>query len=312
MLNKLKIYISGSTGMVGKNIIDNLDKTKFDILTTKSNEVNLLNYEEIKNYLYFNKPDFIVHCAGKVGGIQANIKDSYGFFTDNILMGINLVKSAKENEIKNFLNLSSSCSYPPSAPNPLKEDSVFDGKLEPTNEGYAIAKASITKMCEFLTRQFEGYNYKTIIPCNLYGRYDKFGEHNSHMLPAVIKKLHHAKLNKIKTVDIWGDGESRREFMYAGDFAQIVVKIIERFEEIPTIMNVGLGYDYSVNEYYNAVAKIIDFKGEFTHDLTKPSGMKQKLLDISLQKSLGLEYSHSLENGIQKTYEYYLNEYKGE
>ncbi len=294
--------------MVGRNILQNLEEDGFEILKTRSSELNLLHYDEIKNYLNENKPDFVIHCAGKVGGIQANIKDSYGFFTENMLMGINLVKAAKEAEIKNLLNLSSSCSYPPKCENPLKEEYVFDGKLEPTNEGYAIAKASITKMCEFVTRQFNGYNYKTIIPCNLYGRYDKFGENNSHMIPAVIKKLHLAKENNINVVEIWGSGNARREFMYAGDLAQMVNYIVKNFEKMPPVLNVGLGYDYTVNEYYEIIAKIVGFNGTFVHDTAKPEGMKQKLLDITKQKEFGLKSIYSIEEGIKETYKYYLEE----
>lgn len=304
----MKIYISGTYGMVGRNILQNLEEDGFEILKTRSSELNLLHYDEIKNYLNENKPDFVIHCAGKVGGIQANIKDSYGFFTENMLMGINLVKAAKEAEIKNLLNLSSSCSYPPKCENPLKEEYVFDGKLEPTNEGYAIAKASITKMCEFVTRQFNGYNYKTIIPCNLYGRYDKFGENNSHMIPAVIKKLHLAKENNINVVEIWGSGNARREFMYAGDLAQMVNYIVKNFEKMPPVLNVGLGYDYTVNEYYEIIAKIVGFNGTFVHDTAKPEGMKQKLLDITKQKEFGLKSIYSIEEGIKETYKYYLEE----
>ena len=294
--------------MVGRNILQNLEEDGFEILKTRSSELNLLHYDEIKNYLNENKPDFVIHCAGKVGGIQANIKDSYGFFTENMLMGINLVKAAKEAEIKNLLNLSSSCSYPPKCENPLKEEYVFDGKPEPTNEGYAIAKASITKMCEFVTRQFNGYNYKTIIPCNLYGRYDKFGENNSHMIPAVIKKLHLAKENNINVVEIWGSGNARREFMYAGDLAQMVNYIVKNFEKMPPVLNVGLGYDYTVNEYYEIIAKIVGFNGTFVHDTAKPEGMKQKLLDITKQKEFGLKSIYSIEEGIKETYKYYLEE----
>ena len=296
----MKIYISGAYGMVGRNILQNLEEDGFEILKTRSSELNLLHYDEIKNYLNENKPDFVIHCAGKVGGIQANIKDSYGFFTENMLMGINLVKAAKEAEIKNLLNLSSSCSYPPKCENPLKEEYVFDGKLEPTNEGYAIAKASITKMCEFVTRQFNGYNYKTIIPCNLYGRYDKFGENNSHMIPAVIKKLHLAKENNINVVEIWGSGNARREFMYAGDLAQMVNYIVKNFEKMPPVLNVGLGYDYTVNEYYEIIAKIVGFNGTFVHDTAKPEGMKQKLLDITKQKEFGRSEEHTSELQSQR------------
>ena len=238
--------------------------------------------------------------------------DPYGFYTQNAVMGINLVRAAKENGIRNFLNLSSSCFYPCGAVNPLKEDVILTGAFENTNEGYGLAKASILRMCEYLTNQFEGFNYKTLIPCNLYGRYDKFSPQKSHLIPAIIRKVADAKKNGIKTIDIWGDGESRREFMYAGDFAQIVPQVLSKFDEIPNVMNIGLGHDFTINEYYQMIAKVIGVDVEFTHDLTKPSGMRQKLLDISKQKSFGFESKFSLEEGIRKTYEYYVNEYKGE
>lgn len=313
MFNKnLKIYVTGGSGLVGRNLIENSHLSKCNIIAPAHSELDLLNYDNVYTFVNKEKPDLIIHTAGQVGGIAANMADPYGFFSNNIIMGVNIVKAAKETGVKNLLNLSSSCSYPCNAINPLSEDMVLTGSFEKTNEGYAIAKTAILRMCEYLTNQFEGYHYKTLIPCNLYGRYDKFSPKNSHLIPAIIRKLVDAKKNNISIVDIWGDGESRREFMYAGDFAEIVVKIIEQLEEMPITMNIGLGYDYTINEYYDKVAKVVGFKGKFIHDLTKPSGMKQKLLDISLQKSLGLDYNHSLENGIKKTYEYYLNEYRGE
>ena len=303
---KERVYISGSTGMVGRNIIENLDTERFEIIAPHSVDLNLINYESIKRFLQKVQPDYVVHCAGKVGGIQANVKDSYGFFTENILMGINIVKACVETGIRNFLNLSSSCSYPYNAPIPFREDYVFSGKLEPTNEGYAIAKAAILKMCEFVTKQFEELSYKTIVPCNLYGKYDKFGREISHMIPAVIKKLHFAKENNIKNVEIWGAGTARREFMFATDLAIMVNKILNNFKILPPVMNVGLGYDYTINEYYETIAKVIGYKGGFFHDLTKPAGMERKLLDVSLQKSYGFEAIYSLEEGIRETYKYYL------
>lgn len=307
-----KVYISGSSGMVGRNIIEKLNLQKFEIITSNSSELNLLDYNAVKCFLKSVSPDYIVHCAGKVGGIQANIKDSYGFFVENMYMGLNLISAAKEAGVKNFLNISSSCSYPYNAPNPLSEDLVFAGKLEPTNEGYAIAKASLTRLCEFVSRQFAEYNYKTIIPCNLYGKYDKFDDSNSHMIPAVIKKIHNAKANGIKQIEIWGDGLARREFMFVSDLAIMVNKILSDFENMPNTMNVGLGYDYTINEYYEIIAKVIGYKGEFIHDLSKPAGMKQKLLDIKKQLSYGLKAQFSLEEGIRQTYDYYLINYKGE
>ena len=303
---KTKIYISGGSGLVGKNIIENLDNSKYEILHPSSSELNLLNTDAVKEFFKHNKPDIVIHCAGKVGGIQANMINQFDYFTENILMGLNVVKSAKEAGVRRFLNLSSSCAYPAKAPNPLTEDLIFTGKFEKTNEGYAIAKTAILKMCSFITSQFDGFFYKTIIPCNLYGKYDKFGESNSHMIPAVIKKLYFAKINKLESVEIWGTGKSRREEMFASDFAIIISEILDRFDEMPNIMNIGSGCDYSINDYYKIIAKVIGYNGKFTHDLTKPEGMQQKLMDVSKQKSLGLKLKYSLEEGIKETYEYFL------
>ncbi len=313
MLNTFKkIYITGGSGLVGRNLRENETLAKSVIVAPTHAELDLTDYNAVYSFIKDEKPDLIIHTAGLVGGIAANMADPYGFFTNNALMGINLVRAAKELGVKNFLNLSSSCFYPCGAVNPLKEDVILTGAFEKTNEGYGLAKASILKMCQYVTEQFEGYNYKTIIPCNLYGRYDKFSPQKSHLIPAIIRKVAEAKKNGDKTIEIWGDGESRREFMYAGDFAQIVPQVLENFDEIPTVMNIGLGHDYTINEYYQMIAKVIGVDVEFTHDLTKPSGMRQKLLDISKQKGFGFESKFSLEDGIRKTYEYYINEYKGE
>lgn len=313
MLNKFKkIYITGGTGLVGSNIIENEKIKDCTVIAPRHCELDLLNFEAVKNFIQKEKPDLIIHTAGQVGGIQANVKDPYGFFTNNTVMGLNVVRSAKEVGIKNLLNLSSSCSYPCNILTAMSEDMILTGPFEPTNEGYAIAKTVVLRMCEYITKQFEGFHYKTLIPCNLYGRHDKFSPKNSHLIPSVIRKLHEAKVNHINEVDIWGDGLSRREFMYAGDFAEIVVEVIQNFEKIPATLNIGLGYDYSINEYYEAVAKVVGYNGKFTHDLTKPSGIKQKLLDISKQKKLGFKNKYTLEEGIAKTYDYFLNEYKGE
>ena len=305
----MKIYITGSSGLVGKNLQENSFFSKQNLLTPASKDLNLLIYDDVLKFIKANKPDIIIHTAGKVGGIQANIHAPYDFFLENIQMGINLVRAAKETGIKIFLNLSSSCSYPCCIENPLREDMVFAGSMEPTNEGYAIAKASILRMCEYVNKQFSDYSYKTIIPCNLYGRWDKFGEHNSHMIPAVIKKLHHAVLNNISSVEIWGSGNARREFMYAGDLADLIAHSVQNFDSMPDKMNAGLGFDYSVNEYYNTIAKIVGYKGAFTHDLTKPEGMKQKLLEVSRQTEFGFKPKTSLEEGIKLTYEFYLEHY---
>ena len=305
-VTKKRVFLTGASGMVGKNILENINTQKFEVLTVPSSKLDLTNYNDVFDYLKTNKPDIILHCAGKVGGIQANMKDLYGFFTENLIMGVNLVKAAKELEIKRFLNLSSSCAYPREAKNPLTEKQILTGELEPTNEGYALAKLSVLKMCEYITNFYEGYMYKTLIPCNLYGRWDKFDPKHSHMIPAIIKKIYEVKINNEKQVEIWGDGTARREFMYTGELAKLIVKSIENFEILPPVMNIGLGYDYSINEYYKVVADVIGYKGNFVHDLSKPVGMKQKLLDISYQKKLGWISDLSLKSGIEKTFDFYL------
>jgi GDP-L-fucose synthase len=302
----MKIFITGSNGMVGRNLLENGEITKHDILKPASSELNLLMFNDIQVYLRKTKPDMVIHCAGKVGGIQANMKDMYNFFSDNALMGINLVKAAKEHGIKKFLNLSSSCTYPRNYQNPLKEEYILKAELEPTNEGYALAKLSLLKMCEYISKEYPGYQYKTFIPCNLYGRWDKFDEVSSHMIPAVIKKIHNAIITESPEIEIWGDGTARREFMYTSDLASCVAKAIGDFDDIPNIMNIGLGFDYSINEYYETIKKVLKYKGSFTHNTSMPVGMKQKLLDVSLQTKWGWKPKVTLEQGVEKTYQFFL------
>lgn len=302
----MKIFVTGSGGLVGHNVIDNPEIKQNELLTPRSKELNLIDYEAVVSYIKKNQPDLIIHCAGKVGGIQANMKDMYGFYTDNAVMGINLVRAAKECGVKKFINLSSSCTYPRDYKQPLKEEYTLQAELEPTNEGYALAKLSVLKMCEYISKECEGFEYKSLIPCNLYGRYDKFGEKNAHMIPSIIRKIHFAKENKEFSVEIWGSGEARREFMYAGDLVDCIAYCIQNWDKVPALMNVGLGYDYTVNEYYETIKKILGYEGNFTHDLTKPVGMKQKLLDVTRAKDIGWTAKTSLEDGVKQAYEYFL------
>jgi len=301
----MKILITGSTGMVGRNILENNDISKFDLLIPNSRELNLLNYSAVDKYIKDNRPDFIIHTAGKVGGIQANIAHPVSFLVENLDMGRNIIMAAKSNNVKNLINLSSSCMYPRSANNPLSEDLILKGELEPTNEGYAIAKIMSTRLCEYISKEDDSFHYKTIIPCNLYGRYDKFEAIHSHMIPAVVKKIYDAKIKNLDQIDIWGDGKARREFMYAGDLADFIIYAITNFNKMPQNINVGLGHDYSINEYYQIIADVIGFEGEFIHDLTKPIGMKQKLIDDTKLNEFGWKYKTTLVEGIKKTYEYY-------
>lgn len=302
----MKILLTGSNGLVGKNICEHNEFKKYSFLTPSSKELNLLNKDSVLGYLQKNKPEMIIHCAGKVGGIQANMADMTGFLLDNLQMGMNLLQSAKDCEIKKVLNLASSCIYPKEIGANIKESDLLTGLLEPTNEGYALAKVSVLKLCEYISSQYSGYQYKSIIPCNIYGRYDHFDLVKSHMVPAVIMRMHQAVLDKQETMLIWGDGSARREFMYSEDLADAIYFSIRNFEKLPQNTNVGLGYDYSILDYYKAIADVVGFKGNFSFDTTKPKGMQQKLLNVDLLKALGWEASFDLKQGLTKSFEYYL------
>ena len=306
----MKIFITGSGGLVGRNVVENPCIAGHELLIPRSKELNLMDYEAVFSYISNNRPDLIIHCAGKVGGIQANMKDMYGFYMENAVMGMNLIRGAKNCNVRKLINLSSSCSYPRDYKQPLKEEYTLKAELEPTNEGYALAKLSILKMCEYISREHEGFEYKTLIPCNLYGKYDKFDETNSHMIPSVIRKIHHAKLSNEPSVEIWGDGNARREFMYAGDLADCIAFCIRNWEKVPLLMNVGLGRDYSVNEYYETVKKVLGYHGSFSHDLNKPVGMRQKLLDVTRAKIIGWSAKTPLEDGVRQLYDYFLKVYE--
>jgi len=301
------ILLTGAGGMVGKNILESPEAQPHEFLTPTSKELDLLNKEGIDSYLKVNQPEFVIHAAGVVGGIQANIAEPVRFLVDNMQMGLNMILASLDAGIKGFMNLSSSCMYPRNAPNPLSEDLILKGELEPTNEGYALAKVASTRLCEYIHREDVRFFYKTVIPCNLYGRHDKFDPKHSHMIPAVIKKISDAKQQGLESIDIWGDGLARREFMYAGDLADFVFYAINDFENMPQNINVGLGHDYTINEYYEAISQVIGFEGKFEHDLSKPVGMKQKLIDHSQLQAFGWNYKTELKKGIEKTYEFYLN-----
>ena len=305
---KKTILLTGSGGMVGQNLLEHKDISSFDILAPRSSELDLRDFEKVENYLLKYKPEMIIHAAGKIGGIQANLREPVSFLVDNLDMGRNVVMGAYKSGIKKLINIGTSCMYPANISEPLTEDMFFSGKLEETNEGYAIAKLAIARLCEYVSRENSSFNYKTIIPCNLYGRFDKFKVDYSHLVAAVIHKVHQAKINDSSEVEVWGDGMARREFMYAGDLAEAIIWSINKFDELPEYMNIGLGVDMTIDEYYKKVAKVIGFTGNFTHDKTKPVGMIRKLVNTDVQTKLGWQPKTNLEVGLQKTYEFYLNE----
>jgi GDP-L-fucose synthase len=306
MLNKRKLFITGGNGMVGKNILEHPRAAGWEIFSPGSRELNLADYRATEDYIRRTRPDAIVHSAGRVGGIQANLARPVDFLVANIDLGRNVIMAAKNCGVKTLLNLASSCMYPRNAANPLGEELILTGELEPTNEGYALAKIFATRLCQYIRRETPTCDYKTLIPCNLYGRHDKFTPEHSHLIPAIIHKIHQAKMRGHHSVEIWGDGTARREFMFASDLADAALAALEHFDSLPELMNIGLGHDHTINEYYEQAAAIIGWQGHFVHDLSKPVGMKQKLVCVRRQADWGWSPSTSLHDGIAKTYHYYL------
>jgi GDP-L-fucose synthase len=302
------LLLTGGSGMVGRNIREHARAADWTILAPSSTELDLTDARATDDYLAQHRPDIVVHAAGQVGGIQANMAHPVAFLERNTAMGRNIVMAAHKAGVRRFLNLASTCMYPRAAPNPLREDMILTGELEPTNEGYALAKIMTTRLCQYIRREDAAAQYKTLIPCNLFGRHDTFDPAASHLLPAIIHKVHQARETGAPTVEIWGDGTARREFMYAGDLADAVLKAAEEIERLPDLMNTGLGHDHAINDYYQTVANVIGWEGTFTHDLTRPVGMKQKLCDTTRQTDWGWSPATSLHDGIAQTYEFYLTE----
>ena len=305
-----KLLITGGSGMVGQNILNHPFAKSWEIFAPTSNELNLTNTLECEKYISKKMPDLIIHSAGKVGGIKANIAEPVEFLDKNIMIGRNVIMGARLAGVKNLINLASTCIYPRLAENPLNEELILKGELEPTNEGYAIAKIFSTRLCEYIRREDPIYQYKTLIPCNLYGLYDKFDPNKSHLVPAIIHKIHQAKISNKPSVEIWGDGNARREFMYSADLADAVFNAAKNMEILPNKINIGIGNDYTINEYYETIAEVLGWNGVFTHDLSKPVGMMRKLCDTSLQSNWGWKPKTSLKNGLTKTYQYYLETLK--
>ena len=293
--------------MVGRNAAEKLIERGFNILTPTRNELDLVDAVQVKLYLKSNQVDIVLHAAGLVGGIQANIEKPYSFLSINAQIALNVINASIECGIERLINLGSSCMYPKDCLDELTEDLILTGPLEPTNEGYAIAKIMASKLCDYAQSEF-GLSYKTLIPCNLYGKYDNFDPTRSHMIPAVIRKVHEA-LSTNDSVEIWGTGEARREFMFVEDLIDFIIWSLNNYDQLPSLMNVGLGHDYSIKEYYQSIAEVIGFKADFTHDLTKPEGMKRKLCSIQKQSQLGWKPKHSLKQGLEKTYQYFIEHY---
>ena len=302
------ILILGASGFVGKNFLSNAQATRYNILSPFSDELDLLNKDAITSYLKRNKPELIINAAGKVGGILKNIKSQYSFLLENTLINLNLISASKEQKIKNFINLSSSCIYPSNFNKPIKEDDLLTNRLEKTNEGYALSKIIGLKLTEYIND--DDFKYKTIIPCNLYGPHDNFDINFGHMIPSVVNKIHNAKVNQHKTVKVWGDGTQKREFMYIKDLVEFIYFSIKNFERLPNIINVGVGYDFTIKEYYEMISRIVGYKGKFEYEISKPQGMKRKLVDISKLNDFGWTHKYSIEEGLIDTYKFFKTNYE--
>ena len=301
-----KILLTGGSGLVGRNIQEHSSADKWEILTPSRKELDLTDLSSVSQWVKNHQPDIIIHAAGLVGGIKANIQDPVKFLDVNVSMGRNIIMVARDCNVTKLINLGSSCMYPKSIHSPLTEEKLMAGKLEPTNEGYALAKLFTTKLCQYISTENSNMQFKTMIPCNIYGKHDNFNLETAHLLPAIIQKIHTAKVNNLNTVSVWGDGTVRREFLYAEDLADAILLAVEDLHKIPNIMNIGFGLDYSVNEYYKTVAEVMNWKGTLVHDLSMPIGMIQKLNGIDRQKKWGWKAQTSLKVGIKKTYQYFL------
>ncbi len=306
MKDKTRVLLTGGGGMVGRNILEHPLAKQFEILNPTSKELDLTQYQVTLDWMQKHQPEIVIHSAGLVGGIQANIAHPVDFLVINTDLARNVILASRQSGVVRLLNLASSCMYPRDAQSSLTEDMILKGELEPTNEGYAIAKVYGTRLCEYVRRESPHLLYKSLVPCNLYGKHDKFSPKHSHLIPAIIHKMHLAKLAVKETVEIWGDGTARREFMYAGDLADAVMKALKQFDSMPDVMNVGLGHDYTVTEYYQAAARVVGWQGRFIYDTDKPVGMKRKLTDISKLSSWGWKAPTSLESGLRSAYDYYL------
>ncbi len=299
-----KIYIAGHRGMVGSAIHRNLTAKGFtQIITRTSKELDLRNQQEVNDFFATEKPDYVFLAAAKVGGIHANNTRRAEFLYDNLMIEANIIHAAYLNQVTKLMFLGSSCIYPKMAPQPLKEDYLLTGELEPTNEPYAIAKITGIKMCDAYRSQY-GCNFISVMPTNLYGPNDNYDLSSSHVLPALIRKFHEAKMNNSEFVELWGSGSPKREFLHADDLADACVYLMDKYNE-QGLVNVGTGEDLSILELAQLIQKIVGYEGELRFDSSKPDGTPRKLMDVSKLHSMGWKARIGLEEGIRAVYDEY-------
>lgn len=306
MSNKeAKIYIAGHNGMVGSAIWRQLETQGYmNLIGKSSKELDLRNQNAVNDFFEIEKPSVVIDAAARVGGILANNTYPYQFLMENMQIQNNLIQASLKEEVSKFIFLGSSCIYPKLAPQPLKEEYLLTGSLEPTNDAYALAKITGIKACEAIRKQF-GKDYVSLMPTNLYGTHDNFDLKTSHVLPAMIRKFHDAKLNNNATVTLWGSGTPLREFLFVDDMAASVIFALENV--LPEhLYNVGTGSDLTIKELAETIQKIVGHNGEIEWDATKPDGTPRKLMDISKMHDLGWKHQVELEEGITRTYDWFL------
>ncbi|HJB21676.1 MAG TPA: GDP-L-fucose synthase [Candidatus Fournierella merdavium] len=300
-----KIYVAGHHGMVGSAIVRELQRQGYSNIVTRSHkELDLCRQEQVEAFFEQEKPQYVFLAAAKVGGIVANQEALADFMYENMILEMNVIHAAWQNGCKKLQFLGSSCIYPKFAPQPMKESCLLTSALEPTNEAYALAKISGLKYCEYLNRQY-GTDYISVMPTNLYGPNDNYHPTHSHVLPALIRRFHEAKVANLPSVTCWGDGSPLREFLYVDDLANLCVFLMNNYSGNETV-NAGTGKEISIKELTELTAKIIGYTGDILWDTSKPNGTPRKLLDVSKSRALGWNYKVELEEGIRRTYQDFL------
>jgi len=308
MNQESKVYIAGHSGLVGSSIMRRLEKDGcYQLVTMSHSELDLTRQDHVEDFFDRQRPEYVFLCAARVGGIMANSTYQAQFIYDNLMIAANVIHASYKHGVKKLLNLGSSCIYPKYAPQPLKEEYLLSGQLEPTNEPYAIAKIAAIKLCRYYNRQYKT-NYLSVMPTNLYGINDNFNLETSHVLPALIRKFHEAKENLEPQVTLWGTGSPKREFLLADDFADACIYIMENFDEkdIGEFINIGTGQDLTIKDLAGLISDIVGYEGKIIWDTSKPDGTPQKLLDVSRINRLGWNAGTGLSKGIDLTYQWYM------
>ena len=290
--------------MLGRSLVNHAQLVGHEIYSPTRNELDLSNRDATLLYLKKHQPEAIIHTAARVGGISANIQNPLPFLTENIQIDSNLLMAARNTKVSNLIYIGSSCMYPKNLSHPMKENEILTGELEPTNEAYALAKIVGSKITE-LTNEVDSLNWRTVVLSNLYGPHDHFEADRSHVLAAIIAKTFAAKTSQAKSIEMWGDGTARREFTFVEDVANFLIQSLTNLKMLPSIMNLGTGVDFSIRDYYTFVMSELDFKGELIADLSKPTGMRQKLMDNSLARTYGWKPTTDIHAGIKKTINWY-------